>query len=371
MATLVLASRIRWQVDVSGGRVRVRKWRCGGPLARLGSRVVKVQPLDVHDDRILRSYWQVLRDADAFGRPYAAFGPYDDMAMQLREDSRTREVVGFVALDGDQVLGGSNLVCPLLDNRHLAFAEPMVHPDFRNRGIGTAILERILEATRDRQRTTLIIEAAKPLDQATSPAWSFLRHRGFTPGILDLHRVLELPVNEARLDELAASAAPHHRDYRLVTWQNRTPEEWVRGVCHLQEAFNSEAPSGELEVEPEVWDEERLRDNEGRLHAMGRTETTTVAVGPEGEVVALTEMLVTEHGRGAVFQSGTLVLPAHRGHRLGIAIKVANLRRFQETFPEAQLVHSWNAEENGLMVDINDALGFRPVEYLAEMQRRL
>lgn len=104
---------------------------------------------------------------------------------------------------------------------------------------------------------------------------------------------------------------------------------------------------------------------------MGRTETTTVAVGPDGDVVALTELMVTEHGRGAVFQGGTLVLPAHRGHRLGIATKVANLRRFQETFPYAQLVHSWNAEDNGPMVDINDALGFRPVEYLAEMQRKL
>lgn len=203
---------------------------------------MKVQPLDVYDDRTLRSYWQVLRDADAFGRPYAAFGPYDDMAMQLRDANPTREVVGFVALDGHEVLGGSNLVCPLLDNTHLAHAEPMVHPDFRNRGIGTAILERILESMRERRRTTLIIEASKPLDQATSPAWSFLQHRGFTPGILDLHRVLELPVADERLDELAASAAPHHRDYRLVTWRDRTPDEWVQGVCQLQEAFNSEAP---------------------------------------------------------------------------------------------------------------------------------
>jgi hypothetical protein len=35
------------------------------------------------------------------------------------------------------------------------------------------------------------------------------------------------------------------------------------------------------------------------------------------------------------------------------------------------MVHSWNAEENGPMVAINDALGFRPVEYVAEMQRKL
>lgn len=54
---------------------------------------------------------------------------------------------------------------------------------------------------------------------------------------------------------------------------------------------------------------------------------------------------------------------------IGIAIKAANLQRFQATFPGNRLVHSWNAEENGPMVRINDALGFRPVEHLAEMQR--
>jgi hypothetical protein len=34
-------------------------------------------------------------------------------------------------------------------------------------------------------------------------------------------------------------------------------------------------------------------------------------------------------------------------------------------------VHTWNAEVNTHMVAVNDALGFRPVEYLAEFQRRL
>ncbi|MDQ3481681.1 MAG: GNAT family N-acetyltransferase [Actinomycetota bacterium] len=332
---------------------------------------MQVSQLDVHDDDLLRRYWQVGRDGDAFGRPYAAFGSMSDMIMQLRDDSPAREVTGFVATDDTVVVGGSPLVCPRLDNQHLAYAEPIVRPQSRNRGVGTAILTAIVAAMRERGRDTLIIEAHKPLDEETSAGWSFLSHRGFKPGILDVHRVLDLPVPADRLDELGAAAAPFHPEYQLVTWQGVVPAEFVQGVCSLQGAFNSEAPMGELDLEPEVWTEKRLRDKEERLLAMGRVETATVALAPDGTVAALTEMMITESGRGSVFQGGTLVLRPYRGHRLGIATKVASLRRFQSSFPDARMVHSWNAEENGPMVAINDALGFRAVEHLAEMQLKL
>jgi GNAT superfamily N-acetyltransferase len=319
----------------------------------------------------MRAFWEASRDAAVFGRPYATFGTYDDSAFQLREASPTRDVIAFVAEDGDDVLGGGTLSCPLLDNHQTGHGELMVRPQSRNRGAGTALLDALVDAMRERGRTTLMAEAIKPLDEPTAPGWDFLRRRGFTTGILDLHRVLALPVAAARLHELATDAATYSCDYRLVTWQGATPDEWVSGVCDLEAAFNDEAPSGELELEAEVWNEERLRAKETRFVALGRTETTTVAVAPGGNVVGLTAMMVTEHGAGEVFQGGTLVLPAHRGHRLGTAIKVANLRRFQDTFPGERIVHSWNAEENGHMVRINDALGFRPVEYVAEMQRKL
>ena len=55
----------------------------------------------------------------------------------------------------------------------------------------------------------------------------------------------------------------------------------------------------------------------------------------------------------------------------GMATKLANLRAFTADFPDVRKVHSWNAEENAQMVAINDALGFKPVEYVAEMQLKL
>ena len=70
-------------------------------------------------------------------------------------------------------------------------------------------------------------------------------------------------------------------------------------------------------------------------------------------------------------QGGTLVLEEHRGHRLGMAIKLANLRRYRCGSPTSRTVHSWNADTNAPMIAINEALGFRAVERLLEMQRRV
>lgn len=143
------------------------------------------------------------------------------------------------------------------------------------------------------------------------------------------------------------------------------------GYCNLQIAFNGEAPSGELELEDEVWDEERVRSAEERFRNQGRREAVTVAIDRAGTMVGLTELMSSVETGEFSWQGGTLVLKSARGHRLGMAMKVANLRRFQQLIPACRTVHSWNAEENGLMVANNDALGFRPVERLAVMQLRL
>ena len=67
----------------------------------------------------------------------------------------------------------------------------------------------------------------------------------------------------------------------------------------------------------------------------------------------------TEREASAI-QEDTVVIAAHRGHRLGMWLKTANLRRLAQAWPAVRRVHTWNADENDHMRSINVALGFRP-----------
>ena len=61
----------------------------------------------------------------------------------------------------------------------------------------------------------------------------------------------------------------------------------------------------------------------------------------------------------------------HRGHRLGMLIKAANLRLLRAESPRTRWLNTWNATSNTYMISINEALGFRPVDSWGEWQREL
>ncbi len=330
-----------------------------------------VGEIDVHDDDLVKRFWEAGRLGDVHEREYSTYWSLQEAAVAFRAEGQSSEQHAVAAMEDGEVLGACQVVLPMLDNRHLAYAEPLVPPAHRGRGVGSALLQAALELVRSAGRTTVVSEANLPLDGSDTVGSAWAERRGFRQAIVEVHRVLEIPLSKQRLGELADDCAPHHEGYRLVTFGDTVPDEHLEGFCTLQIAFNEEAPGGDLDIEAEHWDEDRVRKGEARMRDQGRHLERTVVLAPDGELVALTELMATDHLPELAYQSGTLVLSHHRGRRLGMASKVANLRSFQARFPDVRTVHSWNAEENGPMVAINETLGFRPVERLAEMQLKL
>lgn len=58
------------------------------------------------------------------------------------------------------------------------------------------------------------------------------------------------------------------------------------------------------------------------------------------------------------------------GRRLGLAVKVANLRLLQHERADIRVVTTYNAEVNTHMVGVNERVGFVPVARLGEFQKR-
>jgi len=55
------------------------------------------------------------------------------------------------------------------------------------------------------------------------------------------------------------------------------------------------------------------------------------------------------------------VLREHRGHSLGMLLKVANLKHLERVSAGHPSIITFNAEENSHMLAVNDALGFEAV----------
>lgn len=150
-----------------------------------------------------------------------------------------------------------------------------------------------------------------------------------------------------------------------------TPDDVVDDFADIVASLMTEAPVGGLDLQPETPDVAALRDDEALLTKQGRTKYVTVALDAAGRIAAYTDLVTTIHEPDRAYQWGTLVRRAHRGHRLGLAVKVENLRLLQRERPDVVQLTTFNAEVNAPMIGVNERLGFVPVERLGEFQKRL
>ncbi|HKE71520.1 MAG TPA: GNAT family N-acetyltransferase [Nocardioidaceae bacterium] len=329
--------------------------------------MITIRRLNPYDDAEFAAFHAAYNAADSFERPHAATWSIEELVIPLRRKGVDSDHYGLIAQDGDDVVGVAMLELPLTDNLELADVGVWVPPKHRRRGIGTALARQIAVDLRQRGRTKWICMVAGPPydqpDDTSMPGEAFAARFGLTLRQREVQRRMSLPAPVERLDALARDAASHHGDYRLERWIDACPEEYVEAYCALKSAMVDEMPRDDLDIESEKWDAERLRDFEAAYMAQDRTRYVYVAVAPDGSIVAHTELLVPTHDPELIYQWDTLVLPGHRGHRLGMALKVANLAWVQAEHPERKVVRTWNAATNGPMIAVNEAMGFVPVEY--------
>ncbi|ADX73952.1 acetyltransferase (GNAT) family protein [Pseudarthrobacter phenanthrenivorans Sphe3] len=297
----------------------------------------------------------------------------------------------FLGRISGEPVGMCSVTLPLRENLWTAGINVLVARQFRHRGLGRQLLHFAEAVAQENHRTSLDGYFELPAEQvdraagallpaksgagglpADEPSTAFAAAAGYGLEQVEKSSRLSLPVPPQRLAALEASARGHAGDYDLVGWADACPEELVDSYAILNARMSTDVPTAGLDWEGEAWDADRVRRNEEMLARSGMQALTAAAKHrPTGELVAYTVLNWRAEVPATVLQQDTLVSSGHRGHRLGMLVKLMNLRMAQERWPSARSVLTWNATENQHMLAINIALGFRPAGYEGEWQKRL
>lgn len=328
--------------------------------------------LDVHDDDRARRAYEAVVASRVFGRPWFEPPSYHEVVVEWRHEDKAEPKEIWVAEDGGEVAGVATLYLPMEDNTWLAWFDLHVHPERRRRGHGAALMDRLVDRARSANRSSLLTDILVPVDDPDHGYRRFIERHGYALSNTEVVRHLDLPIVDDHLDRLHSQARPKWEGrYRLETHVNGVPESLRPSLCNVMNQLIVDAPTGDIEFEPESVNPTRYEEYLGVEREMRRTRLTTVAISESGEVVAYTDLVLPDGAPSTVWQWGTYVHREHRGRRLGMAVKVENLRRLQADFPDRKRVITGNDGTNSWMVAINEALGFRIVELCPAYQRKL
>ncbi len=320
--------------------------------------MASIHSVDLMDSAAFADFYDVyIRSSTrSFDGPWLAV----EKRVNLTDDDYGTKVAVIARGDDGEPVAAGWVVMPLKDNTGFAFLEVFVVPERRRAGIGTQVLDALVEIGRAHDRNSAFSMPSWHVDADGDAGRWFAEARGFELDILDAVRELSLP---ATLPPLIVAPG-----YTLETWRGPCPEEWVDQYADLRRILTSEAPSGEAGLEDEHWDAQRVRKDEADLVRVGREMQVVVARAAGGDLAGHTQ-LAFPGDDVEVYQWDTLVRPEHRGHGLGLALKVMAMQASADLLEGRRRVTTENAASNTHMIAVNERLGFRQTAWAGEYVR--
>ncbi|WP_370873100.1 GNAT family N-acetyltransferase [Arthrobacter bambusae] len=310
-------------------------------------------------------------------------------------DPYERQVILVARVDG-RIVGTVDIALPLADNMDLAEFTLDILPEFQRRGVGRQLLEAAEHFAKSEGRTMIMVDTNHPAESLRGGAEGqlvpgsgmgfvplasrevdFARRTGYTLQHIEQFSSCALPLDSKLVAELEAEAEDANAGrYRVHHWTDRCPQQWLEAVAALENAAGEVVSEGseaaEVEQQQLVFDGAVLRQAEDAAVAQGRrTVVTAVEHVASGRIVGLTTIGVLAQRQDVVFQDDTIVLQEHRGNKLGLLIKVANMQRLSEQFPDARVIYTWNAPENRYLLTVNKQLGFTTAGVTGLWQKEL
>lgn len=243
----------------------------------------------------------------------------------------------------------------LEENKHLLHVELEVLPEHRRRGLGTAMLDRLLDVAEGAGRTMLMSTSIDLVDSGERFAAAAGASLGMAQG---MNRLVLAGVDRRLVGRWVDEGPARAPGYSLVAVDGRYPDDLVEQVVDVHAVMNT-APRDDLAMEDERPSVEQARELEDTLDAIGLERWFLAARhDATGQLVGWTEVGWIPEIPTVVWQWGTGVRPEHRGHAIGKWLKAVMLQRILDERPQAVDVRTTNADSNDAMLGINHALGF-------------
>ena len=276
--------------------------------------------------------------------------------LEVGWDLEPGETYLYLPDGADEPVGAIDLNMSTRDNLHLAWVGVLVHPDHRRRGHGTAMMTEVLRRVEETGRTTVWVGAAED----DLGARAFVERFGFAYASHDARRLQRwADLDQAELDRLYAVAREAAADYKLQRLVPPLSDDVLAELVDVTAAIN-DAPMGDLTYEDGKFDVARLKALEHAMAVRGDRVYRVVArrrdTGEAGghTLVSLNPLQPTYAG-----QADTAVAREHRGHKLGMLLKLDMMRWLAEVEPQIEIIETWNNADNTFMISVNESIGYR------------
>lgn len=317
-------------------------------------------------------------------------------------------VVLLTARTDGQLAGRAEVRLPLIVETRSAQIFLAVDPDHETGGVGSELLAAAESVAQSEARRVMVIHSEHPgpqdiqgdgrIGSATGAlpiidpdAWiSAADGSGRLPvanrqtrfavrfgyelqTVSDVSRI-RVPLDPHEHERLSSEVESHlgAEDYRIHTWMGAAPQNWLDSLAKLHERIPSDSFVPPRLWAEEPWDADRVRRTEALREENGDISLMSVVEHvPSRELVGMTEVVLPGPDASICFQDETVVLRDHRGRRLGLRLKLANLAALERQTPNVHSIYVWTHSGNIRMNWVNRRLGAQTLGRSAVWSRRV
>lgn len=330
---------------------------------------VTVRMLDHSSDAELKQYWDLYRvlDEEYCGSHERRTPAELRVEHEDSDQKRSYQIVAEVeSLEGARMIAGlAELELPLIENTDAQEIDLVVYPAWRGKGIGTILTDALREIIKSEARPKGFGYALAHVDSTQEenelPASRIAARLGLKKVATEVVSTVSLPLDRDLVEDLHVEVEASLGKYRIITWEGDVPDEHMEQWCVLLNQMGTDAPNEDSKLETPQYDEERVREIEARSAARGYQRLTAAALAPNGAFAGTSYVMFREDGSRLAEQAITVVMPEHRGHNLGLALKLMTHRLLTETAPKVDVVRTYTNHTNTHMNAVNKRLGYRAV----------